>query len=715
MSARSRKVLLVALVLAAVLAALHFDLAGRLSFASLKEGQAGLESSRAASPLLFLAGYFLLYVTVTALSLPGATVLTLAGGALFGLATGSLVVSFASTLGATLAMLVSRYFLRGAVRARFGERLRRIDEGLERDGATYLLTLRLVPAVPFFVLNLLMGLTGIRMPTYWWVSQLGMLPATLVFVNAGTQLAKIDSPAGILSPRVLLSLAALGLLPLGLKLVLRPLKNWLALRGHDEPKSFDRDLVVIGAGAGGLVTSFVGSAAGAKVTLIEKGRMGGDCLNTGCVPSKALLRAGKLLAHARRADELGLKPAELDFDFGEVMDRVHGVVKAIEPHDSVERYESLGVEVIEGEAKIVDPYRVQVGDRTLTTRHIVVATGAEPLVPPFEGLDQVDSLTSETLWSLRELPRRLVVVGGGPIGCEMAQAFARFGSEVTQLEMVDRILAIEDREASDLLSEALSRDGVRILAGHRLQRFGRDGHGPFLIATRLEDGEEVRVDFDAVLLALGRKARVSGFGLEEVGVELDERGRVKTDGRLRTSVPTIWACGDVAGPYQLTHAAGHQGWHAAVNALATPFWGFDVDYANMPWCTYTEPEVARVGLSEDEAKRDGIAHEITSFDLAELDRAIADGSARGFVRVLTPPGKDTILGVTIAGPHAGDLIQEFVLAKRLGKGLGAILGTIHAYPTLGEAARMAAGQWRKDHVPQGLVRWAARFHAWRRG
>jgi pyruvate/2-oxoglutarate dehydrogenase complex dihydrolipoamide dehydrogenase (E3) component/uncharacterized membrane protein YdjX (TVP38/TMEM64 family) len=715
LSSRTRKILLLAVVFAAVAAAVHFDLASRLSFASLKEGQAGLEASRAASPALFLAGYFLLYVAVTALSLPGATVLTLAGGALFGLAAGSVVVSFASTLGATLAMLVSRFFLRRPVQARFGERLRRVDAGLERDGAFYLLALRLVPAVPFFALNLVMGLTSIRTRTYWWVSQLGMLPATLVFVNAGGQLAVLETPADILSPRVLLSLAALGLLPLGLKAVLGPLKDRMALRGHAKPKSFDRDLVVIGAGAGGLVTSFVASAAKARVTLIEKGAMGGDCLNTGCVPSKALLRAGKLLAQARRADELGLKPAELGFDFGEVMDRVHRVVAAIEPHDSVERYESLGVEVIEGAARILDPYRVQVGERVLTTRHVVVATGAEPLVPPLEGLDQVEALTSDTLWGLRELPERLVVVGGGPIGCEMAQAFARFGSKVVQLEMIDRILAGEDLEASELVSEALTRDGVRILAGHRLRRFGRDGRGQHLIATRLEDEEEIRVDFDAVLLALGRKARVSGFGLEELGVELDDRGRVKTDARLRTNVPTLWACGDVAGPYQLTHAAGHQGWHAAVNALAQPFWGFDVDYANLPWCTYTDPEVARVGLSEAEAKREGVPHEITTYDLGDLDRAIADGNARGFVRVLTPPGKDDILGVTIAGPHAGDLIQEFVLAKRLGKGLGAILATIHAYPTLGEAARLAAGQWRKDHVPRRLLRWAERLHAWRRG
>ena len=715
MSARTSRALLLIALAVLVAAAWRLGLHERLSFEALQDGREALEARFRAGPAGFVAGYFGLYVAVTALSIPGATVLTLAGGGILGLLVGTLVVSFASTLGATLAMLASRFLLRDLVRERFGERLRRIDEGFERDGAWYLLSLRLVPAVPFFLLNLAMGLTGIRLRTYWWVSQLGMLPATIVFVNAGRQLATLESPGEVLSPPVLLSLAALGLLPLVLKALVGPLRRRARLRRFDRPRSFDRDLVVIGAGAGGLVASYVAAAAKAKVTLVEKHLMGGDCLNTGCVPSKALLRAAKLVARARRADELGLKPTEIEFDFAEVMARVQRVVKAIEPHDSAERYRGLGVEVLEGQARLLDPFRVQVGERTLTTRHVVLATGAEPLVPPIEGLDEVEWLTSDTLWRLRELPRRLVVVGGGPIGCEMAQAFARLGSEVTQLEMVDRLLAIEDPEASEVVERALERDGVRVLTGHRLERFGLDHHGQHLVARRLDADESLRVDFDAVLLALGRKARVTGFGLEELGVELDEKGRIRTDERLRTSVPNLWAAGDCTGPYQLTHAAGHQGWHAAMNALADPLWSVPVDWSCLPWCTYTDPEVARVGLSETEAKERGIEHELTTYEIADLDRAIADGEAEGFVRVLTPPGKDRILGVTIAGPHAGDLIQELVLAKRLGQGLGAVLGTIHAYPTLGEAAKMAAGQWRRAHVPARLLGLAERFFAWRRG
>jgi pyruvate/2-oxoglutarate dehydrogenase complex dihydrolipoamide dehydrogenase (E3) component/uncharacterized membrane protein YdjX (TVP38/TMEM64 family) len=708
-----RRWLAAALVAALLALVLLSDATDFLTLEELKARQAQLQSWVDAHPWRAGLGYFLAYVLVTALSIPGAVVMTLAGGALFGLLKGTVLVSFASTLGATLAFLVARFLLRRPLRERYGERLRRLDEGIERDGAFYLFTLRLVPLFPFFMINLLAGLTALRAWTYYWVSQLGMLPATVVYVYAGTQLARIDSPADVLSPGLVGAFALVGLLPLLTRWLARWLQGRRVYRGHRRPAHFDYNLAVIGAGSAGLVTAYIGAAVNAKVALIEKDLMGGDCLNTGCVPSKALIRSARLVAEARGVARYGLRRAEVDFEFADVMARVQDVVRRVEPHDSEARYMGLGVDVVRGEARLVSPWALQVGDRNLTARSIVLATGARPLVPPLPGLDGVDYLTSDTVWALRELPHRLVVLGGGPIGVELAQCFARFGSEVTIAEMAPRLLPREDEDVSAELEAQLRDEGLRLATGHRAVRVESDAGGRRLVCEH--EGRQVELPFDRLLVALGRRPSVEGFGLEALGIALADAGTVSVDGLLRTNYPNIYACGDVAGPFQFTHVAAHQAWHAAVNALLAPLWSFRVDYRVIPWAIFTDPEVARVGLSEAEARQRGIRFEVTKYGIEELDRAIADGAAHGFVKVLTRPGSDRILGAAVVGADAGNLIAEFVLAMKHGLGLNKLLGTIHVYPTMMEANKLAAGQWKRAHAPQRALTWARRWFRWRRG
>ncbi len=715
-----KKFLVVALLVAALAVFVGLDLGRYLTLDALKAGQASLESMHAASPWMFAAAFFVLYVLVAALSIPGAAIMTLAAGALFGLLAGTILVSFASTIGATAAFLVSRYLLRDSVRRRFGGKLRTIDAGMNRDGPFYLFTLRLVPVFPFFLINLAMGLTTINVRTFYWVSQLGMLAATVVYVNAGTQLARIDSLAGIASPALLLSFALLGVFPW----IARALSGFIRRRRvyarWQRPKAFDRNLIVIGAGAAGLVSAYIAATVRAKVTLLEAGKMGGDCLNYGCVPSKALIRSAKLAHQMRHADRYGLESTEARFSFKAVMARVHEIIRSIEPHDSVERYTKLGVEVLQGHGKLLDPWTVEVefetGEkRRLTSRAIVIAAGARPFVPPLPGLDEVGYLTSDTLWEqfadMDAPPRRLVVLGGGPIGCELAQCLARLGSQVTQVEMLPRLMTREDAEVSALVRQALERDGVSVLSGHKALRCERRGEQKVLVVENA--GVEHAIEFDALLCAVGRAARLEGYGLEELGIPAQRT--VTTDEYLQTLYPNIFAAGDVAGPYQFTHTAAHQAWYATVNALFGSIRRFKADYSVVPWATFVDPEVARVGLNEQEAKEKGVEYEVTRYALSELDRAIADSATGGFVKVLTVPGKDRILGVTIVGEHAGDLLAEYVLALKHGLGLNKILGTIHTYPTLAEANKSAAGEWKRAHAPQGLLAWAKRYHDWRRG
>lgn len=708
------KLVIVALILSAVAVFFWFDVHHYLRFEQLRAHQEAVETVFAEHPWQTALSYFAGYVIVTALSLPGAAVMTLAGGLILGLGWGTLIVSFASSIGATLAFLIARFLLRDWVQQRYGRHLKAINAGIEREGALYLFTLRLVPAFPFFLINLAMALTPMRSWTFYWVSQLGMLPGTLVFVNAGTQLARIESPGDILSPALIGSFALLGLFPLIAKKTVDFMHSRKALARFAKPKRFDRNLIVIGAGSGGLVSAYIAAAVKAKVSLIEKAKMGGDCLNTGCVPSKALIQSARLLAHARRADAFGLEPAELKFDFAKVMERVQRVVETVEPHDSIERYEGLGVEVIQGEARIASPWAVRVNGQELTTRGIIIATGARPFVPPIEGLKEAGYLTSENLWDLRELPARLVVLGGGPIGSELAQAFARFGSRVTQVEMGERLLSREDPEVSELVQRRFRAEGVDVRLRHKAKAVLHEHGEKSLLCEHA--GEEVRIPFDQILVAVGRAPNTQGFGLEELGVPTTARGTLEVNDFLQTYYPTIYAVGDVAGPYQFTHTASHQAWFAAVNALfGSPLKRFRADYSVIPWATFIEPEVAHVGLNELEAKERGVAYEVTRYEMADLDRAIADEAAEGFIKVLTVPGKDKILGATLVGPHAGELIGEYVTAMRHGLGMNKILSTIHIYPTLAEANKFAAGEWKRAHAPAGVLRWLERFHRWRRG
>ena len=714
------RVVILGVAALAVVLFFALDLDSRISFDALKASVSSLQEWRSGSPVAAAAIFFGIYVAVTGLSLPGATILTLAAGAMFGVVLGTLYVSFASSLGALLAFLASRYLFRDAIQKKFGERLKAVNGGVRREGAFYLFTLRLVPLFPFFLVNLLMGLTPMRATTFYLVSQIGMLAGTLVYVNAGTQLAGLEGPSGILTPPLILSFALLGLFPLIAK---RGLDAWRRHRVYarwKRPARFDRNLVVIGGGATGLVTAYIAAMVKAKVTLIEGHKMGGDCLNFGCVPSKALIRSAKLAHRIRHGERYGLSDAVPRFSFGQVLRRVHDVISKVAPHDSQERYTKLGVDVQIGQARVVDPWTVEIsradGSTTrLTTRAIVIATGASAVVPPLPGIETSGYLTSDTMWDElaghEQAPGRVVVLGGGPIGSELSQAFARLGSQVTQVEMSPRLLMREDNEVSELVRRNLEADGVRVLLDTKALRCETSDTLKFLIVER--DGTTEQLPFDVLICAVGRAPRISGFGLEELGVPTDRV--VVTNDYLETLYPNIFAAGDVAGPYQFTHTGAHQGWYAAVNALFGTFHRFKVDYRVIPWTTFVDPEVARVGLNENDAKEKGVEYEVTRFDLAELDRAIADGADRGFVKVLTAPGKDQILGVTFVGEHAGDLLAEFVLAMKWKLGLNKILSTIHTYPTFAEANKYAAGEWKRAHAPQRVLAWLERLHAWRRG
>jgi pyruvate/2-oxoglutarate dehydrogenase complex dihydrolipoamide dehydrogenase (E3) component/uncharacterized membrane protein YdjX (TVP38/TMEM64 family) len=706
----------VVVVLAALIASFfYFDLNTYLTLEGLKSSIEDFRQWRDASPVLVLGGFFLIYVTVTALSLPGAAILTITAGALFGLVEGLLLASFASSFGALLAFLVSRYILRETIKRKFPERLSSIDKGMATQGPFYLFTLRLVPLFPFFLINLLMGLTSIKSWTFYWVSQIGMLAGTFVYVNAGTQLSQLDSLQGILSFDLILSFVLLGIFPLIAKTIINIIKKQRVYKGWNKPKSFDRNLIVIGAGAGGLVTSYIAAAVKAKVTLIEAGEMGGDCLNYGCVPSKAIIKSAKVLSQFQQAEKYGFDETKVSFSFAKVMQRVHDIIAQIAPHDSVERYTKLGVEVIKGYASFVDPWTVEIAlndgsKQRLSARNIVIAAGARPFVPPLPGIDDSAYVTSDTMWTefakLQEAPKKLVVLGGGPIGCELAQAFARLGSDVSQIELAKRIMTKEDEEVSDFAMRSLQDSGVNVLTEHEALRFEQRDDKKFIIVKHAE--KELSIEYDQLICAVGRAARLEGYGLDILGIE---SGRtISTNEFLETKYPNILAAGDIVGPYQFTHVAAHQGWYAAVNSLFGHFKKFKVDYRVIPWVTFIDPEVARVGINEQEAIQQKIEYEVTRYDFEELDRAITESANKGFIKVITLKGKDKILGVTVISEHAGDLIAEFVLAMKHGLGLEKILGTIHSYPTWAEANKYAAGEWKRAHAPQAVLRLLEKYH-----
>ncbi len=706
------RIALLMLVAAAIAAALWLGIGELLTVDALKARRTELAATLEQRPAGLMALYFLLYVAVTALSIPGAAVMTLAGGAVFGFLRGLALVSFASVLGAVLAFLGSRYLFRDWVRRRFGRQIAAIDRGMERDGIFYLLSLRLNPAFPYFLVNLGMGLTRIGVVKFALVSQIGMLPATAVYVNAGTQLAHIRSLGDILSPQLIGSLVLLSLFPLIAKVAADALRRRRVYRGWRRPRKYDRNLVVIGAGAGGLVTAYIAAAVRAKVTLVEARKMGGDCLNTGCVPSKTLIRAARAAHEVRHAAFHGVKAPPPEIDFPVLMNRIRAAIAEIAPADSVERYSGLGVDVRCAHARIVDPWTVEIEGQRLTTRSIVIAAGAEPIVPPVPGLAEAAYLTSDTMWDKlserSELPARFVILGGGPIGVEMAQAFARLGSQVTLVHRGHRILPREDSDVAATVARALADDGVALCTAHEALRV----EGKTLVVRGEGRAEEIAFPFDELLVAVGRTPRLKGYGLEELGIDTDRP--LETNGWLETIFPNIYAVGDVEGRFQFTHAASHQAWHAAVNALFGSFRKFRVDYSVLPWVTFTDPEAAHVGHNESSAQAAGIAYEIVRYDVGHLDRALCEGAGRGFVKLLVAPGKDRILGASIVAHNAGETIAEIALAMKHKIGLKQLLGTVHAYPTMAEANKMAAGEWRKAHAPERLLRWVARYHDWRR-
>ena len=706
------KLILIALLVIAIFGYITLDLGQYLTLEYAQSQLSNIQDYKNENFAQTALIYFIGYVIATGLSIPGAIIITLLGGAIFGLFWGTLLVSFASSIGATLAFLASRVLLRDWVQRRFGDYLAPLNKGIEKDGSFYLFSIRMVPLFPFFVVNLLMGLTAIRTTSFYLASQAGMLIGTAVYVNAGSELSQISSLSGLVSAPVLGSLVLLGVFPLIAKLILNSMQRNKELQSFEKPKRFDANVVIVGAGSAGLVASLITAGAKAKVILIEKHKMGGDCLNTGCVPSKSIIRSGRIMSYIRRAKEFGIDGAKGEVNFAAVMARVQGVIKTIEPHDSVERFTSLGVEVELGDAVIESPYVVTVNDRRITTRSIIVATGARPLVPPIPGLAEIDYLTSDSIWSLSELPKRLLVVGSGPIGCELAQAFSNLGAQVTQVDMAERIMPREDAEVSEEVAKAFREQGIRILTGHKLVKFGAGENGDYMEAEHR--GETVTVEFDKVLLAIGRKANVEGFGLENLNLALTGQGTIEVNEYLQTSMPNVFACGDVAGPYQFTHMASFQAWFASLNALLGGLYRSKINYSVVPWATFTDPEVARVGLSETEAKKKKISYELTRYEMDHHDRSLADGEAHGFIKVLTVPGKDKILGVTIVGHHAGEVIGEFVFAMTHGMGLKKISAVTHIYPTILEANKFAANAWRSERLPEKYFPYLEKFFAWRR-
>ncbi|BBM89195.1 hypothetical protein COTS27_00889 [Spirochaetota bacterium] len=657
--------------------------------------------------ILIYAG---IYILITTISIPGATVLTLLGGALFNFWVGLIVVSFCSIIGASLAFIISRFIAKETIEQRFPTIINKINDGIKKQGAFYILTLRLVPIFPFFIVNMVTSVTQLKLSTFFWASQLGMLPGTAVYVNAGKQLASIQSAADILSAPIIVSFILIAAFPFVVKGGLSWFKNANLYRRYKKPATFDYNVVVIGAGSGGLVASYIAAAAKAKVALIEKDKMGGDCLNTGCVPSKALIKTASLVHNLEKAKKIGLLSVKpYTTHFSNAMKHVKASIKAIEPHDSVKRYSSLGVECFKGTAKIRSPWEIAIGNKIITTKNIIISTGAAPFVPPLKNIEKVNYLTSDTVWNLKTLPKRLVVLGGGPIGCELAMAFNRLGSAVTQVEVNSRIMRVEDPEVSDFLTQKFKNEGINILTGHRAIEFQVSGKTKYLIAQSTS-GKKTKIPFDEILISIGRRPNAKGFGAEDLGIELRPNGTIAANEFMQTNYPNIYVCGDITGPFQFTHTAGHQAYYAAFNALYGKFKKFKVDYNVIPWCTYTDPEIASVGLNEQRAQSQGTEYDLTTYDLKGLDRAVTDLANEGFVRILTRKGSDKILGVTIVAANASTLILEFIAAMKNNFGLKSILATIHIYPSMGEANKAAAGIWRKKSISPFWLNVSKRLH-----
>lgn len=698
-----KKATLFFLILILVIAAWQMGFFSYLNFTYVKDHLEELTQSYHVRPFRFLLMYLALYIFVTALSIPGgATMLTLLGGAIMGFWPSLLAVTFASSAGATLAFWASRFLLKDFFERKFKLQARTAREEVQRNGVYYLLTLRLMPIFPFFLINILMGLTTMRSLVFFLVSFVGMIPGIAVYVFAGKSFATLESSKEIFSFKVFLLLTLLGLFPLISKWIIEKWKVTKLYRPYPKPSRFDYNTIVIGGGAAGLVSSLITSALKAKVALIEKEKMGGDCLYTGCVPSKSLIHSARL---AR------MRGTVLDFD--QVIKQIKKVQAEIEPHDSKERYTAMGVDCVSGIAEILSPYEVRVNGKVLTARNLIIATGARPRLPEIPGLSKMPYVTSETLWQLKEKPKKLLVLGAGPIGCEMAQAFHRLGALVLLLEEGKEILPKEDSDISSVIEKQFRDEGIELYLYTEAKEFFCTEGKYFVKVESL--GKEMLLEFDLLLLATGRTANVQGFGLEKLKVDLNKNGTIKTNPLMQTNFPNIYACGDVAGPYQFTHMASYQAWFAAVNSLFSRLKKFTVNYGQVSWCTFTDPEVATAGLNEKMCKDKELEYEVTVFPFSELDRAIIDGETTGLVKVLTKKGSHKILGASIAGPEAGLLIMEFVSAIQYNKGMKDLLKTIHPYPTLSEANKYAAGVWQKNHSPQLALFILEKVFRWLRG
>lgn len=703
-----KKIALAIFVSACIVIYFLFDIGQYASFDFIQEKRYIFSDYYNNNKLFVVIIFFVVYLLVTALAIPSATILTLLAGSIFGFWAGFIIVSFASSIGATITFLMSRFMLFEYFSSKYHKKSVAINESIEKEGHFYLLTLRLVPLVPFFMVNIVMGLTSIKTRIFYIVSQIGMLPATMIYVFTGTKLSQIDSLNDVLSVDIIIALVLLGIFPLIAKKVISIFKSRGVYKKYNRPKKFDYNLIVIGGGAAGLVSSYIASSVKAKVLLIEENKTGGDCLNTGCVPSKALINSAKVINYIKNCRKYGIKKANLKFDFADVIANVKSKIVKIEPHDSFERYKKLGVHCIKGKAQIIDPFSVKINDKVFTSPKMIIATGASPFIPKFKNIDQVNYLTSDTVWNLKDLPKKLVIIGGGAIGCELGQAFARMGSNVTIIESQNNIVSKEDSEIIHYLSKSFKKDGVNIKTEHEVIGFEKNRRQQYVVCKH--GNKDVNIEFDQVLISLGRKPNISNFGLEDLKIINNKQSQITTNKFLQTNFPNIYACGDVQTPYQFTNVASHEAWYACINALFSSFKKFAISYSHIPYAIFTDPQVARLGINEKFAKKNNIEFEITTFDLSDLDRAIIDGNDQGFIKVMTKPKSDRILGVTIIGENSAEIIAEFVLAMKNNIGLKKILGTSHIYPSYAETNKYVAGNWQKNNQPRKIMKALEWYH-----
>ena len=701
--------LIIALIIIGVIV---FDVQSLFTLSEFKQKQDQFQGIVASHPFRSAAIFFVSYVIFAGLSLPGVIIFTLAAGALFGLLQGTILVSFASTIGAFLAFLVARFFLHDSVQEKFSDRLTTLNRKIKTEGAFYLLFLRLVPVFPFFLINIVIALTPIKAFTYYWVSQLGMLPATILYVNAGVQVAKISSPKDVVSFPILMALVLLGIFPFVAKWFANFLKARRVYSKFSKPSKYDYNTIVLGAGSAGLVAAYTTSTLQGKPLLIERGKMGGDCLNTGCVPSKSIIRSAKFIADLQRSKSFGMNKTSYEFEYENIIERVHSKIATIAPKDSVERYSDLGVDCEQGDATVVSPWEVSINNKQVTAKNIIIATGATPLIPDLPGLDQVPYFTTDTIWSLNELPQHLLIIGAGPIGCELGQAFARLGTRVTIVHRRNTILPNEDEEAARLVEQALTLNHVTLCTNFETEKITKNDDNEFVMQGTHEN-TPVQIAFSHLLLATGRCPNLNG--LQNLNLETDENGRLVVNETLQTRFPNIYACGDVTSPMQYTHVASHQAWYAAFNALFRPLKAFRCNLDNIPRAIFTDPEIASVGITEKQAIAHNLPYQITTFSMDDIDRAITDNATDGFIKVITAGNSDKILGVCIVGEHASELVAEFVLAKTHNLGLNKILQTVHIYPTRSEINRMAAGKWRREQISARTIQLLNKFQRWRLG